>query len=181
MVYALVAEGARRARAAARRRAPRALEGVDLVHVAPGAARGRDRVGDGGELRFAPGGDLRDPRGGRWSVDGDARACSTPRVARRRAAQRRLPRRAGPRVGGADLPDVRATSCSRAAPGYEFADWGGVDHVGGGSHGSLHRSDSLGALAFCGVGAARRATALRRWSIVDVAPMIRRALRPWPG
>ena len=38
-----------------------------------------------------------------------------------------------------------------AAPGYEFADWGGADHVGGGSHGSLHRSDSLGALVFAGV------------------------------
>ena len=27
-----------------------------------------------------------------------------------------------------------------AAPGYEFVDWGGADHVGGGTHGSLHRS-----------------------------------------
>ena len=34
-----------------------------------------------------------------------------------------------------------------AAPGYEFVDWGGADHVGGGSHGSLHRSDSLGRAA----------------------------------
>ncbi len=39
-----------------------------------------------------------------------------------------------------------------AAPGYEFVDWGGADHVGGGSHGSLHRSDSLGALMWCGTG-----------------------------
>ena len=39
-----------------------------------------------------------------------------------------------------------------AAPGYEFVDWGGADHVGGGSHGSLHRSDSLGALLWCGTG-----------------------------
>src|ERR1041384_565326 len=38
-----------------------------------------------------------------------------------------------------------------AAPGFEFPDWGGVDHVGGGSHGSLHHTDSLGALLFCGV------------------------------
>ncbi len=37
-----------------------------------------------------------------------------------------------------------------AAPGYEFVDWGGSDHVGGGSHGSLHRTDSLGALLWCG-------------------------------
>ena len=26
-----------------------------------------------------------------------------------------------------------------ASPGYEFVDWGGADHVGGGSHGSPHR------------------------------------------
>ena len=37
-----------------------------------------------------------------------------------------------------------ATCCSRPAPGYEFVDWGGADHVGGGSHGSLHRGDSRG-------------------------------------
>jgi hypothetical protein len=57
-----------------------------------------------------------------------------------------------------------------AAPGYEFADWGGVDHVGGGSHGSLHRADSLGVLAFCGVQAPHDRAA---WSIADVAPMVR--------
>jgi hypothetical protein len=57
-----------------------------------------------------------------------------------------------------------------AAPNYEFADWGGVDHVGGGSHGSLHRVDSLGALAFCGVDAPHDDGA---WSIADVAPMVR--------
>ena len=59
----------------------------------------------------------------------------------------------------------------RAAPAWEFPDWGGVDHVGAGSHGSLHRSDSLGALAFCGVEppAARFGSA---WSIADIAPMV---------
>ena len=36
-----------------------------------------------------------------------------------------------------------------AAPGYEFVDWGGADHVGGGSHGSLHRSDSFATLLWC--------------------------------
>ena len=59
-----------------------------------------------------------------------------------------------------------------AAPGYEFVDWGGADHVGGGSHGSLHRSDSLGALLWCGTGPETRA-ASDRWSLLDVAPMVR--------
>jgi hypothetical protein len=57
-----------------------------------------------------------------------------------------------------------------AGPGYEFPDFGGADHVGGGSHGSLHRSDSLGALAFCGV-AGPQGTGPGAWSITDVAPM----------
>ena len=58
-----------------------------------------------------------------------------------------------------------------AAPGYEFTDWGGADHVGGGSHGSLHRSDSHGVLLWCGTGPDRRearassgrCATLRRW------------------
>ena len=63
-----------------------------------------------------------------------------------------------------------------AGPGWEFPDWGGADHVGGGSHGSLHHSDSLGALAFCGVDAPAgrgRAPGAGAWSITDVAPMVR--------
>ena len=59
-----------------------------------------------------------------------------------------------------------------AAPGYEFVDWGGADHVGGGSHGSLHRSDSFGALLWCGTGPDSR-DAKEHWSLLDVAPMIR--------
>ena len=46
-----------------------------------------------------------------------------------------------------------------AEPAYEFPDWGSRAHVGGGSHGSLHRVDSLGALLFCGVDARRSAPA----------------------
>ena len=63
-----------------------------------------------------------------------------------------------------------------AAPGYEFVDWGGSDHVGGGSHGSLHRTDSLGALLWCGTGerAGMDSRAARdQWSLRDIAPMIR--------
>ena len=53
-----------------------------------------------------------------------------------------------------------------AAPGAEFADWGGADHVGGGSHGSLHFSDSLGALILTGVDGLEQR---EQWSIADVA------------
>jgi hypothetical protein len=55
-----------------------------------------------------------------------------------------------------------------AGGGYEFVDWGGVAHVGGGSHGSLHRGDSLGALVMTGVDVPTRP----QWSIADVTPTI---------
>jgi hypothetical protein len=122
-----------------------------------------------GELRFAPGGDLVDPRGRRWSVEGElaALAAKTP----------------DGRFLSPDYPDAlariwAALSCPTsgeillsAAPGYEFVDWGGADHVGGGSHGSLHRADSLGALLWCGTGPGSR-DAREQWSLCDVAPMV---------
>jgi len=58
-----------------------------------------------------------------------------------------------------------------AAPGFEFLDWGGAAHVGGGSHGSLHASDSLGALVLCGVEMAEEPA---QWAIRDIAPLVRR-------
>ena len=70
---------------------------------------------------------------------------------------------------GAALPDVRR-GAAVGPPGYEFLDWGGAHHVGGGSHGSLHANDSLGALLWCGTGPDApdaRAVALR-----DVVPMV---------
>ena len=58
-----------------------------------------------------------------------------------------------------------------AGPGYEFVDWGGADHLRGGSHGSLHASDSLAPLLWCGVDG-EPADDGRQWSIADVAPMV---------
>jgi hypothetical protein len=58
-----------------------------------------------------------------------------------------------------------------AAPSYEFVDWGGADHVGGGSHGSLHRSDSLGALLWCGTGPPS-ADVREQWSLQDIVPIV---------
>lgn len=57
------------------------------------------------------------------------------------------------------------------ASGYEAVDWGGVSHAGGGSHGSLHRGDSLGPLVFCGCGPDDPG-AKRQWALRDVAPVI---------
>jgi hypothetical protein len=121
-----------------------------------------------GELRFAAGGDVRDTRGRAWSLEGELA------------------------VLGAGVPDGllhtpehpdaldrawSALTCQTsgevllsAAPGWEFQDWGGQAHVGGGSHGSLRAEDSLGALILCGVEIPRQPPT--QWSIRDVAPLV---------
>jgi hypothetical protein len=66
-----------------------------------------------------------------------------------------------------------------AAPGYEFIDWGRQAHVGGGSHGSLHASDSLGALLLSGVQAPPAEP--EQWALTDVAPLVRAHFAPVSG
>jgi hypothetical protein len=166
MVYVLVEEG-RRELVPRVVSTARCVEGVDLVLWRPapreGALARLDR-----ELRFAPGGDLLDPRGRRWSVEGDPGLLG-------------LEVQDGVLVGE-EYPDALARAWSAltcptsgdvllsAAPGREFPDWGGVDHVGGGSHGSLHRSDSLGALLHCGLDGGPAPPG--GWSIADVTPRV---------
>ena len=58
-----------------------------------------------------------------------------------------------------------------ADAGYECVDWGGVTHVGGGSHGALVAEDSLAPLLFVGCGPTdpeRRP----QWALRDLAPVI---------
>jgi hypothetical protein len=168
MVYVLDSE--RREQVLARAvEASRATSGVDLVlWLAPGdeavvqSARG--------ELRFAAGGEIGDGRGLRWSVEGEPAALAAEL--------------ADGRFTSYEYPDAlariwSALHCERAgdvllsaSPNYEFVDWGGADHVGGGSHGSLHHSDSLGALLWCGTGPSSR-DAREQWSLRDIVPMVR--------
>jgi hypothetical protein len=172
-VYVLVPE----AREAALPRlvaATREAEGVDLVLW---REAGRAVLaGRGGELRFAPvgargaaGRELVDARGARWALEGELDVL-------------------GAQVGDGtllapDYPDALARAWAAATcptsgdlllsatPGSEFPDWGGEAHVGGGSHGSLHRVDSEGALLFSGVAPPAARARDGAWSIVDVAPM----------
>jgi hypothetical protein len=150
--------------------AVRELEGVDLILSMAGETEPEAVVRSRrGELRFAPGGELQDARGGRWSVTGELAAL-------RAEVQ-------DGRFLTTEYPDAlariwSALSCSTAgdvllsaAPSFEFVDWGGADHVGGGSHGSLHRSDSLGALLWCGTGPDSRRVR-DQWSLRDVTPMV---------
>jgi predicted AlkP superfamily pyrophosphatase or phosphodiesterase len=147
------------------------LEGVDLVLWLDRPAKTEAVVRSGrGELRFVPGGDLEDERGGRWSVEGELAALGL-RVEDGRITSVEYPD-ALARVWSALTCPTSGDVLLSAEPGYEFVDWGGADHVGGGSHGSLHRSDSLGALLWCGTGPGAREHH-RQWSLLDIAPMIR--------
>jgi hypothetical protein len=123
-----------------------------------------------GELRFRPGGPVEDPRGVRWSVDG-ALAVIDATVRDGRLETPSYPD-ALARVWSALTCPTSGEVLLSAAPGYEFIDWGRQAHVGGGSHGSLHASDSLGALVMCGVAPPPSEPA--QWAIRDLAPIVLR-------
>ena len=157
------------------RRALRALatlDGVDLILHLDGEPGAREAVvrSPRGQLRFAPGGELYDLRGRRWSVEGDLDALAA-RLEDGRFLAPEYPDALARIWSALNCPNAGELLLS-AAPGYEFVDWGGADHLGGGSHGSLHRSDSLGALLWCGLGPIR-GEEREQWSLEDVTPMIR--------
>jgi hypothetical protein len=122
-----------------------------------------------GTLSFAPGQEVRDLRGAEWIVRGNLDVLDA-RVEDGVFHSDAYPD-ALARVWAALACPTSGDVLLSAAPGYEFADWGGADHVGGGSHGSLHRSDSLGALVMCGVDLG---DVPELWSIRDVAGLVRR-------
>jgi predicted AlkP superfamily pyrophosphatase or phosphodiesterase len=144
------------------------LEGIDLAIW----REGEEAVvrGHRGELRFAPGDQVRDARGAGWALEGPLS------VLRAEIQDGRLLSTEYPdalaRVWSALHCDNAGEILLSAAPGYEFVDWGGAHHVGGGSHGSLHRSDSLASLLWCGDGLPSR-DEREAWSLRDIAPMIR--------
>jgi predicted AlkP superfamily pyrophosphatase or phosphodiesterase len=148
------------------------LDGVDLVMWLDGSDGSPEAVvrSHRGELRFAPGGDLLDGHGADWSVEGKLGTLRAE-VQDGRFLCTEYPD-ALARVWSALRCSTAGDVLLSAAPGYEFVDWGGADHVGGGSHGSLHRSDSLGALMWCGTGPDSR-DARELWSLQDVTPLVR--------
>ncbi|HEY6762231.1 MAG TPA: alkaline phosphatase family protein [Baekduia sp.] len=167
MVYGLLEEG-REATIPRVAATAAEVQGIDVIAYRDEDDAVLDAPGRG-QLRFRAGGDLRDARGNAWTVSGDLG------VLHATVSEGAF--------DSADYPDAlrrvwAALTCPTsgdvllsAAPGYEFPDWGGGHHIGGGSHGSLHRSDSLGALAYCGVDAPSGAGP-GAWSITDVAPMV---------
>lgn len=171
MVYAL--DGSNRERLVERALGDlEEVDGVDLIATRDGdGARVWSRDG---ELWFGPGGDLADRRGGTWTLRGEPGALALHVEAGRAESE--------------EYPDAltrlwSALSCRQsgdvlvsATLGFEFADWGGADHVGGGSHGSLHRDDSEGVLIATGLDLPERES----WALTDVTPLILGAFDvPW--
>lgn len=129
------------------------LEGVELAmwleRNAAGAPRECAIRGQGGELRFAAGGEVADERGLAWSLEGDTSVIGG------RIEDGVLVSDTHPdalrRVHAALTCRTSGDVLLSAEEGWEFADWGGQAHVGGGSHGSLRAEDSLAPLILCGV------------------------------
>ena len=169
MVYALHAGERDAMRASVVARAL-SIDGIDLVLWLERDAHDAPREGvivspERGELRFAPDGPLRDARGRSWRVEGELAALAAT------VADERL---LAPEYPDALARAWAALTCVSsgevllsARPGFEFIDWGRQAHVGGGSHGSLHASDSLGALVAHGVELPDPEPA--QWAIRDVA------------
>ena len=142
----------------------REIEGVDLVMWRDGE---RARIaGLRGELSFAPGDGVVDDRGLRWDVDGELDALLAT-IEDGHFVSEHYPD-ALRRVWSALKCKTSGDVLLSAEPAYEFPDWGKRAHVRGGSHGSLHRVDSLGALLFCGLDCRKDGP----WSLDDIAPMV---------
>jgi hypothetical protein len=151
-----------------------ALDGIDLVmrmtdHPDGEAVVRGQRDEDTAELRFAPRGDLADARGGRWSVDGDLGLVGL-RVEDGQIRSAAYPDALG-RIWSALRCRAAGDVLASARPGFEFLDWGGAHHVGGGSHGSLHANDSLGTLLWCGTGPP--ADGREQWALGDIVELVR--------
>lgn len=120
------------------------------------------------ELRFRPGGEVRDRRGESWSLEGDIAALTG-------TVHEGL-------FVSADYPDALARLWAALtnpnsgdvllslAPDWECVDWGGVSHIPGGSHGSLRAADSLGTLLTVGLDGERPER--EQWAISDVAGLV---------
>jgi hypothetical protein len=177
MVYLLGDMGARRARIERVLERIERVEGVELTAWRDGdegCVRGAE-----GELRFAPDGSVLDRRGNAWSVEGDLDVLGIA-VDDGVVSSSEYPDALG-RIWSALESDSTGDILLSATPGYEFVDWGGAAHVGGGSHGSLRAEDSLVPLTFvdCGPDVEGGAEDSRRqWSIADVAGVVRSHFEP---
>jgi predicted AlkP superfamily pyrophosphatase or phosphodiesterase len=156
-------------------RSLRTISGLDLIVF---KEDGRVRVASNrGELEFAPGSDYVDRRGQGWNIEGSAKVLGLS-LQDGRATSSLYPDSLGRLWSAVQCPTSGDVLLS-AAPGYEFVDWGGADHVGGGGHGALHRGDSEGVLILCGVDNFVSGTD-DFWSVRDVLGVVKSHFSlPW--
>ena len=183
-VYVLPGEGERAEPAAVAARLS-VIEGIDLVcwlqgedglplvredpgPPAAGAWAAVER--DGQTLRFRPGGELADLRGGSWELEGELDVLEAT-IADGRLRSETYPDPLA-RVWSALSAPHGGDFIVSLQEGFEVVDWGGVTHAGGGSHGALLAGDSLGPLLFVGCGP-ESADARDQWTLRDVAPVVR--------
>jgi hypothetical protein len=127
--------------------------------------------GTGGpaELRFRPGSGAADRRGASWEIEGD------PAVLALDEADGVLSSETYPDPLGRLWSALASPSAGDVMvsldPGWETVDWGGMSHVGGGSHGSLETGDSLVPLLTVGLEPGVEATR-EQWKISDVAGIV---------
>jgi hypothetical protein len=103
-------------------------------------------------MRFRKGGTLADPYGTRWSVSGSVDVLDL-RVDGSTITYDTFPDGLARLYGALYSQDVPVVVVN-AAPGYEFLSECSPTHLGGGSHGSLHKQDSIIPLVI--VGSSRR-------------------------
>jgi hypothetical protein len=159
-------------RMAAIRAVLRRLEGVDFIaRLSPSNGHPPEAIveSERGELRFRPGSQLADLRGGGWDLEGAPEALGL--------------QRADGRLTSSGYPDglARLWSALRApnagdllvslTEGYECVDWGGASHLGGASHGALGAGDSLGPLILCGLGPVPEEDR-EQWALRDLADLV---------
>jgi hypothetical protein len=150
----------------------RRIEGVELVcwleRDVHGAAREAVIASASAELHFAPDGEWVDLRGATWSVDGALDVLGME------AREGRFQTPAYPDALSRVWSALRCANSGdvllSAASGYEFLDWGGQAHIGGGSHGSLRVEDSLTALIMCGTRPPAHEPA--QWNVCDLAALV---------
>lgn len=183
-VYLLPGEGERADREEVRERLAE-TEGIDLVcwledeggeplqrpeaGIPPGGSPTAVVERRGAQLRFRPGAAVVDLRGVGWNLEGDEEALLAT-VEDGRLDSDEYPD-ALARVWTALASPAAGDFIVSLSPGYEAVDWGGVSHAVGGSHGALHRDDSLGPLLFVGCGP-EDPTERQQWALRDVAPIV---------
>jgi hypothetical protein len=129
-----------------------------VVEAAAGSA-----AGEGAEVRLRPDGS------GGWDVAGELSVLGLERAdgELRSTTHPDAPARVWSALSAGHAGDVLVS----LATGYETVDWGGMTHVGGGSHGALIAEDSLVPLVTVGVDGAELGER-ERWRIADVAGLV---------